>query len=476
MQQMIQTVTFLLQKLCVPCNRSYLRKRLATQPLNTLSDFSALLDIYRVANLAARLQPEQLIGVSFPCVAHCQHSTGAAYFVVVEGVQNEQVTYSDGIKTHQISLAVFANEWTGAVLLLAPDAQSGEPNYTQNRKAQQTQLLQRVWAGFGLGLLGLMLLSRANTGQEAVWLLVQGLGLGLCVLLLANEFGKPAAWISKLCQVGTQVNCQAVLRAPVAKLFGWLSLSEVGFVYFLGNVISFALSSALLAKGLVAGAVLPLTLWSVYYQGRVAKVWCMLCLSVMAVLWLGFLVSFPFGGIPLGGTPSGGVLSLPFSQLGMLVGSWLVAAGVWFLVRPFVVNTQQKTGVEQELGRWRYNSSLFLSSLRGQSPTSLVPLLNEDQIGSLDAPVVLTMVSNPHCNPCKEAYRELTTWQSYFCDELQLRIRHINSGEERYRTHDEWANQVAIEYTPTLFINGRKLPEPYSVNDIRYHIRALAEA
>lgn len=461
----------LLQALHIPFTLPFLQKRLATQPLNTLSDFSGLLDTYRVANLAARLQPEQLIGVSVPCVAHCQRSTGAAYFVVIEGVQNGQVSYSDGTKSHQVGLAEFAKEWTGAVLLLAPDAQSGEPNYAQNRKVQQVQLLQRVLAVFGLGLLGLMLLSRVANWPEAVWLLVQGVGLGLCVLLLINEFGKPAAWIGKLCQVGQKTNCQAVLRAPVAKLFGWLSLSEVGFIYFLGNVFSFAFSSELPAKGLVAGAVLPLTLWSVYYQGWVAKVWCMLCLGVMAVLWLSFLVSFPFGGIPFGG-----ISSLPFSQLGVLVGSWLVAAGVWFLVRPFVVNTQQKTGVEQELGRWRYNSSLFLSSLRGQSPTSLVPLLNEDQIGSLDAPVVLTMVSNPHCNPCKEAYRELTTWQSYFCDELQLRIRHINSGEERYRTHDEWANQVAIEYTPTLFINGRKLPEPYSVNDIRYHIRALAEA
>ncbi|TAE33513.1 MAG: hypothetical protein EAZ91_02575 [Cytophagales bacterium] len=464
-------IYYLFKTLGVPFTRSYLLDWLADRQLNSLSDFSSLLDTYRVANLAARLEPGQLTEVSLPCLAHCQPENEAPAFVVITAVENRQVAYFEGKKTKRVAVAEFAKLWSGAVLLLAPDAQSGEPNYAQNRKSQQRQTGQRVLAGLGLGLLALVLLNQTTNGPEAGWLLVQFLGLGLCVLLLINEFGKPALWIGKLCQVGKQTNCQAVLHSPGARLFGWLSLAEVGFVYFLGTIFSFALSSALPAKGLVAGAVLPLTLWSVYYQGRVAKAWCTLCLGVMAVLWISFGVSFPLGGSPLGGIPS-----VALNQLGALGGSWLVAAGLWFLVRPFVVTTQQKRGVDGELGRWRHNSSLFLASLRGQSSTDLAPLPDEDQIGSPDAPVVLTMVSNPHCNPCKDAYRELTTWQNYFCDELQLRIRHINSGEERYQTHDTWAEQAAIEYTPTLFINGRKLPEPYSVNDIRYHIRALAEA
>ena len=85
------------------------------------------------------------------------------------------------------------------------------------------------------------------------------------------------------------------------------------------------------------------------------------------------------------------------------------------------------------------------------------------------------MVSNPNCNPCKDAYKELTEWQIYFSDEIQLRIRHINSGEEKYRGHEAWASEVGIEFTPTIFINGRKLVEPYNYKDVRFHVRTLAE-
>lgn len=462
----MNTVNRLFRRLHIPFNRHYLYDIIRFKPINSLSDFSSLLDTYRIPNLAVQLQSEQLLSVSFPCVAHCHRSTGEAYFVVVEGIERGQVAYSEGEKLQRVTVEVFAKLWSGAVLLLAPDAQSGEPNYAQNRKAQWVQTGQQAVAYGGLGLCAIGLLGRATGWPEAIWLLLQFLGLAICVLLLVNEYGKPGPFIGKLCRAGKQTNCQAVLQSSGAKLFGWLSLAEVGFMFFLGGVLWFGVSTSLPEKALVVGAVLPFSFWSVYYQWRVAKTWCVLCLSVLAVLWLSFWVCFPLDGFG----------SITLVQVVNVVLAYGLGAGLWFLVRPYVLATQQKASTQQELNHWRHNSNLFKASLIAQPLTPLSALPNEDQIGNLDAPVILTMVSNPHCNPCRDAHAELTAWQRYFCDEVQLRIRHINSGDERYTLHDEWAEQVAIEYTPTLFINGRKLTEPYNYSDIRYHIRALAEA
>jgi protein-disulfide isomerase len=127
------------------------------------------------------------------------------------------------------------------------------------------------------------------------------------------------------------------------------------------------------------------------------------------------------------------------------------------------------------LEQWQNDSDLFLSHLYVQQPVQMNHLPHEDQIGNPEAPITVTMVSNPHCNPCKEAYKELTGWVKYFEDEMQLRIRHINGGEEQYQLHEKWAKEVGIEFTPTLFINGYRLRPPYAYQDVWKHIRMLAE-
>jgi hypothetical protein len=43
--------------------------------------------------------------------------------------------------------------------------------------------------------------------------------------------------------------------------------------------------------GLLSLVVLPFTLWSVWYQWKVAKTWCPLCLGVVAVLWVEAILS-----------------------------------------------------------------------------------------------------------------------------------------------------------------------------------------
>jgi protein-disulfide isomerase len=106
---------------------------------------------------------------------------------------------------------------------------------------------------------------------------------------------------------------------------------------------------------------------------------------------------------------------------------------------------------------------------------ALEPLLHEDQIGNADAPVVVTMVSNPHCNPCQQAHQELSDCVAFFEDEMQLRVRHINTGEAKYESHEAFAQTVGVTYTPTIFINGHQLQQPYTFKDIRQQVRALAE-
>ena len=152
-----------------------------------------------------------------------------------------------------------------------------------------------------------------------------------------------------------------------------------------------------------------------------------------------------------------------------------LSLALWLVFKPLWEAKQKGKTTEAALIKLKSDTGLFQAMLQAQSLTDVQPLPNEDQIGTIDAPVLVTMVSNPNCSPCKDAYKELIEWQTYYEDEMQLRIRHINSGEEKYQSHEAWAGEVGIEFTPTIFINGRKLVEPYNYKDIRSHVRTLAE-
>ena len=188
-----------------------------------------------------------------------------------------------------------------------------------------------------------------------------------------------------------------------------------------------------------------------------------MCLGVVAVLWLSFAIGLPF--------IQWSSASVPFEW----VFGYLLAIGLWFLVKPFVLSQRKETATEQQLIAWQHNSDLFLSHLYAQPAIEINILPHEDQIGNPDAPVLVTMVSNPTCNPCQEAYQELSEWIHFFEDEMQLRIRHINTGEAKYDSHETFAKTIGLEYTPTIFINGHQLPTPYTFRDIKQHVRALAE-
>jgi len=97
-----------------------------------------------------------------------------------------------------------------------------------------------------------------------------------------------------------QKDCNNILESKAARLFGTISLSEIGFGYFATNLLLLLLYPASLpAIALLNILTLPFTLWSVWYQGAKAKQWCALCLIVLALLWAIFFINLLFGYIDI---------------------------------------------------------------------------------------------------------------------------------------------------------------------------------
>ena len=93
-------------------------------------------------------------------------------------------------------------------------------------------------------------------------------GLYIGWLLLLKQMRIQSRYADKICSLFKQKDCNNVLESKAAKLFGIISLSEIGFGYFSANVLLLLFFPASLsAIALLNILTLPFTLWSVWYQG-----------------------------------------------------------------------------------------------------------------------------------------------------------------------------------------------------------------
>ncbi len=296
-----------------------------------------ILTDYRVDNMAVDIEREQLTGVEFPVIAHVQEADQKGY-ILLEGLNDGQISYRTPQNVTE-SLTDFYQKWTGILILLAFTPQAGEENYSVSIKKNQVKQWEKI-AGFtGLALIGLTGLGTSVNHSALGLFFLSLLGFIVSVFLVMKEFGSSNSFIEKICKINDQVNCKAILESKVAKIGGWFSWAEVGFVYFAGQLFTLFFQSPtsfdlLLIISLLA---LPYVLFSVYYQGIILKQWCALCLGIQGVLILQPLYLGLLNGWAINW--SAVIASLP--QL-----KWFVLpVSLWLLVKGFIQSAQQLPGL-----------------------------------------------------------------------------------------------------------------------------------
>ncbi|QIL40272.1 thioredoxin domain-containing protein [Pedobacter sp. HDW13] len=476
----------------------------------------------KVANQTLRInkenyKPEDLM---FPFVTH--FNIGEGKFVLVNAIENGKVDLSDDQQDNiEISEEDFLKYWTGISLFSEVDEMSGEKNYTQNRF--KYLLLDTILPlGFFLSLTMFSLLVTAHAFSWGYFCLalIKLIGLGITTLLLIQGINANNPLIQSLCNFAGKNNCVTILKSDAARITSWLSWSEVGFFYFAGSLLSLLLLYSSLALLVWLNLFsLPYTIYSVTYQYKV-KNWCILCCSVQVLLWLELLSNIIFES----GQPNFNLslFSLSFREYLILGISFLTPVFLWAFLKPYFLNTAKLRLVQQQLKKFKYNVDLFKQVLTNQRHyiigDDVMPII----LGNPEAETVITMVSNPFCEPCGKAHQVIDEWLATR-DDIQLKVvfttsndnndrgtrvaRHvsalsllldktiaekalkdwykhdtkkyedwakkypvsfngeISSIEEKQRA---WCAMAEITFTPTIFINGYKLPEPYRLEDVSY--------
>jgi hypothetical protein len=519
-EQPVNATISLLKRLKVKVTNNTINKTLHEHPdYPSFLSINDVLNQFNVNTAAINVEKEKIKALPLPFIAHVTNKGGG--FVTVTEINDQSLTYYNTKEDYSSTVSILIDEFTkicsGNTILAEATENAGEQNYTVQRKKE---LLE----GIKIPILFICLLACGITTSiislsisYSVLVLLKFIGVIVSTLLLWYEVDKTNTTLQKICAAGTKTNCNAILNSKQAKLLGVLSWSEIGFYYFTGSYLVLLISGVQILPFLTIlnFCAIPYILFSVYYQWRIAKQWCVLCLTVQAILFTEGITNFSL--------ISFSQFNFTASLLAQIALSLLVPVAIWLLLKPALLQNKELQPKAKELVRLKANPKIFESLLIKQKqitiPTNGLGIF----MGNPNAKHTIIKVCNPYCGPCAKEHpvieeiihsnpnikvQVLFTATSDENDKRNKPVKHLLAIQEKYGSEvvakamdnwynsekkdydafadeypmngelekqnkiienmNKWCREIDIQFTPTFFINGYQLPDIYSIGDIKY--------
>ncbi|MCD8031423.1 MAG: thioredoxin domain-containing protein [Bacteroides sp.] len=438
-------------------------------------------------------------------------------FTCVHDVDSKKVSYVWNGKKMALSPEKFCDSWTGFILLVEKTDNAIEPNYTENRRKElfvQLQLIALLLIASCVFLMGIFFNKLYLQASLMPGILINLTGLYISGLLVQHQLKIHNKYADKICSVFHKSDCNNILYTKEAKFMGLISWSEVGFSYFLSNLIVFIFfPEALPVVALCNVMALPYTVWSIWYQKFKARQWCTLCICIQLIIWLFFITSVVFNYFFL--------FTISWMSVFTVIATYIVS---FILLDTGVAIWEQKgkTGSAlQELNSLKANEQIFSLLLQQQAYHKVDRHTSSVLFGNPDARLLVTILTNLYCSPCagmhkraenllessedsiciqyifsafsedltsanknliavylqkdgKEAKEIYNKWfeggkkmQDNFFADLEINANDPDVKAE-FDKHEEWRNRTQISATPTILINGYQLPENYKIEDLAF--------
>lgn len=512
------TVHKLFRLLGVRITYSSIKDKLLQHPkYPSLFSLTSTLGNLGLENKAVRIKKEQLGQLETPFLAISTLTDD----VIVKAVHDGTIEYSTPKKGMvSSSIADFEKMWDGLVILVDTSAKLEEKGYTKKRNLERLRYLK-----FPLAVsVGIVVLTSIFTGLGSILLKLMFLsnliGLSLAVLLVAKVINKDIKY--PFCKIGNKMDCDSVLNSKAAKIYGWVSLTDLGLLFFSSTTLALAMSAfappivddglfALVA--LLGFLVLPFTVYSIFYQGFVIKKWCVLCLGIVAILWTNGTLGYLYI------SETGFDSHFPGKSLFLLLLCIAGLVAIWTFLKDILIKSLNHETLHYSNLRVLNNSKVFQLLLENQKSVPMDFQEMEIVLGSSDSQNTLTVAMNPFCPACQQEFNYLTEllenhpsfanviirftgsvnsldksilYMSKLLADIYLTNRDVFTealkdwfenrdvktimGKYPHKTQQEsktivehsfiWSEKVNIRSTPTIFINDREFPMNYRISNL----------
>lgn len=498
----------ILRELRVPFTKSFALHAYEEHPYKyTFFGLKSLCERYGIEAKGLFLQDKStILSLSVPFIVKYNND-----YALVKRI-DENVTFEMYGSENKLLPKDFIKNCSGHALLFRSDENSIEPNYKQHLFTRRLNVLEYIgFAICGMVLLGASMLGRlVPTCVELILMLLSLLGCFLSGMLISQHMEIHNALAERVCHAFRKSSCNNVLESSAAKFLGKYSWAEIGFSYFLVNFIGLLVSDRSQEPlAYVAALSLLYSAWSIWYQRRLSQ-WCPICLMVQAVVLVQFLC-YLLGGFYFQ------TVKWDAQVIGCLISAYICCT---LIVNKLVLFFSISTQLQQI--RWKYNhlkmnekvfNVLLHEGREYKAADSSV------EFGPRDAQMVVTIFSNPYCNPCaamherlqdlyasnscliryvftsfkpewnminkyliavyqqygeKKAWEIYTEWygngkfsQEHFFDRFNLDMD-SDDIELEFQRHEQWRISTKLNATPTVLVDGYKIPYGYSIEEMQY--------
>lgn len=359
-----------IQQLGIPVTGRTIQKNITQNPYYpSLYSLSNTFDKYQIENAAFKIDEQQLMEMPTPFIAFTNTVLLNSDWVVVTKIDGDKLTYTtNGKKSKTVSKADFILGWKNVVFAANADEKCGDPDYAITLKAEKLQQNKKLALAFAASAILIVLIANFISASKNVLaassiILLNLAGLFVTTLLLIYDIDKTNTFVKNICTAGNKTNCDAVLNSKASKIFG-ISWSEAGWFYFAGTTLfllfpfgEFSNKLSFIAIAYTISATyIP---FSIYYQYKVIKQWCPLCLVTQVVLLLQLLWAVIFFW-----QTTSYILNLQYFIFFILC--LFLPVIIWYTLKPILLKAKQAPEFEAAHKRLLYNPDIFNGLLQQQ--------------------------------------------------------------------------------------------------------------
>lgn len=414
----------------------------------------------------------------------------------------------------------FEKKWDGVSISVAKINDVFQKENVLKKRVNTVENILLVFLCFSL--LVIIVYSCSPSFIWSLFFIVKILGCCFSFLLVRHELGKTSRFEKAVCHYRQITDCKTVLSSPASKLFGILSMSDIGITYFLGGILILFLSlllnnnfSYVIFLSILSFCSLPYTIFSLCYQYFIVKKWCPFCLGILLTIWLEVIVSvlFIYGKFDL---------SVNFYDLIISGLIFSVVILLWRFIDSKLKQIRALKDKDFRSIRFKRNEDVFRFIWNKQTKLIESEMFNSDIfIGNINAPIKLTMILSLYCVPCASMYNRISKLLERYSAFFSLQIIFFSYYQEDYKKkmnqnflyfykvlsnesflkllsdwflrkdkslllkkyleeyehdivdddlniHSTWCDKNKISQTPTLYINGYLMPEYYDLEELFY--------
>jgi len=519
---MITILESMLDELEVKFTRSYASQLYNEHPhkYNMLGLHIMLMD-YNIQSKGIHYKEKELKGLVYPCILHVYGD-----FVVACNYDNDQIMYIWHGQKIIKTVDEFNKIWTGNALLIEDCSDAFEPEYNSHKKAEYLNKFMELILFFFPIILSLILSCINHIWSNISTFFIQILlilGCFVCLMLVQKQLFKISKSADRICSLFKKSDCNNVLFSPKSKILGMISLSEIGLGFFITNIFLIAfIPKDLIVTYISLWLAMPFAFWSIWYQWRIIKQWCTLCVITQVIIWISGAVAI-YSCVTnenlLFVNNEYDFFSYILLTISKLLTFLLIITCIHYISN-FIIEKQEASRIYQNFRSFKSNIDVFNTKIHQMEKYDISLLDSSIIFGNPSAKMRVTVVSNPHCNPCAKmhervkkiigknysdiciqyiftsfsndleesskfliaVYQQKTSAEiAYIYDEWFKSGKFITKNffekykvnitdeqvEEEMKRQKSWVERSGLSATPTIIVNNFKLPyDDYEIEDL----------